>query len=152
MSFILYMYIIYSVVQNTYSLTPPSLDKENITKTSEISVCVSSVIPFSLPNTWDYLNPKYCISHSWISLYRLILIYVCVPSQYSTYQDFPVSDLYIEELLSEQMESHCDIFQELINILVLRFIRVAVVHFYCYIAFHNLLPHPLANGHLSGLL
>lgn len=152
MSFILNLYIIYIIVQNTYSLTPPSSDKENITRTFEISVCASSVIPFSLPNTRDYLNPKHCISHSWLSLYRFFLICVCIPSQYSTCQDLPVSDLCIEELLSEQMESHCGIFQELINILVLRFIRVAVVHFYCYIVFHNLLPHPLANGHLGGLL
>ena len=49
------------------------------------SVCAFSVIPFSLPNTRDYLNPEFCISHSWISLHRFILIYVCIPSQYSTY-------------------------------------------------------------------
>ena len=50
----------------------------------DFSLCLLShtLLP---PNTRDYLNPKFHISHSRISLHRFILIYVCIPSQYSTY-------------------------------------------------------------------
>lgn len=78
------IYYLYYRIEYVQFNTSQFRQRERYQGIWDFSLCLLShtLLP---PNNRDYLNPKFHISHSRISLHRFILIYVCIPSQYSTY-------------------------------------------------------------------